>query len=238
MGLAKRIGKNETLRGLLCWLTAQYIRLVFLTGRYEVIGGDIPAAFWSQGRPFILAFWHGRILMMPKSWQTSAPIHMLISQHRDGQLIARTVGHLGIQTVAGSTTRGGAAALRAIFKVLKSGNCIGITPDGPRGPRMRASSGVVSIARVSGCPIIPVALSACRGSVLPTWDRFLVPLPFSRGVFIWGAAIDVPTASSEETQEDLRRTLETRLIAITAEADRRMGRTPVEPAPVRGEAAA
>jgi lysophospholipid acyltransferase (LPLAT)-like uncharacterized protein len=238
VGLAKRIGKNEALRGLLCWLTAQYVRLVFLTSRWDVVGGDIPAAFWSGGRPFILAFWHGRILMMPKSWRGSVPIHMLISQHRDGQLIARTVGHLGIQTVAGSTTRGGAAALRAMFKVLKSGNCIGITPDGPRGPRMRASLGVISIARVSGCPIIPVALSASRGRFLSTWDRFLVPLPFSRGVFVWGSAIDVPADGSAETLENLRRTLETSLLAITVEADSRMGRTPVEPAPARGEGAA
>ena len=84
MGLAKRIGKSERIRGALCWLASQYIRLAWATGRWQVVGGDIPARYWDQGKPFILAFWHGRLLMMPKCWRQGTPIHMLISQHRDG----------------------------------------------------------------------------------------------------------------------------------------------------------
>jgi len=106
MGLAKRIGKSEALRGLLCWLASLYIRLVHATGRWQVVGGEIPAAYWDRRQPFILAFWHGRILMMMKCWRAGMPINMLISQHRDGLLIARTSAYFGIKTVAGSTSRG------------------------------------------------------------------------------------------------------------------------------------
>jgi lysophospholipid acyltransferase (LPLAT)-like uncharacterized protein len=227
MGLAKRIGKSERLRGALCWIAAQYIRLVWATGRWQVVGGDIPARYWDQGKPFILAFWHGRLLMMPQSWRRAMPINMLISGHRDGQLIARTVGHFGIRTIEGSTTRGGATALRAMMKALKAGECIGITPDGPRGPRMRASDGIVAVARLSGCPVIPATYSAAGAKRLGSWDRFLIPRPFSKGVIVWGEPI---TVARDADEAEARRTIEDAMNAQAAEADRRMGADPVLPA--------
>ncbi|MDO8607761.1 MAG: lysophospholipid acyltransferase family protein [Phaeospirillum sp.] len=230
MGLAKRIGKNEGLRGLLCWLGSLYIRLVHVTSRWQVVNGDHANRLWDADKPFILAFWHGRILMMPKSWRGSVPIHMLISQHRDGQLIARTVAHFGIDTVEGSTTRGGSAALRAMLKFLKSGECVGITPDGPKGPRMRATMGIINVAKLAGVPILPATFSTSRRRLLGSWDRFAVALPFSRGVFVWGDPIAVTRDASEAELEQARRTVEAGLNAITAEADRRLGLTTPEPA--------
>lgn len=228
MGLAKRIGKNERLRGALCWLVSQYIRLVWATGRWRVEGAHIPAAYWDQGKPFILAFWHGRLLMMPKSWRDGAPIHMLTSQHRDGQLIGRTVGHFGIRTIEGSSTRGGAGALRAMLKTLKAGECIGITPDGPKGPRMRvASDGIVAVARLSGCPIIPATYAAAGAKRLGSWDRFLIPLPFARGVILWGEPIAL---GRDDDEAAARRRIEDAMNAQAAAADRLMGADPVQPA--------
>jgi lysophospholipid acyltransferase (LPLAT)-like uncharacterized protein len=231
MSWAKRIGRSERLRGLLCWLGSLYIRLVHLTGRWEVVNGGHARERWDRGQPFILAFWHGRILMMPKSWRASVPIHMLISQHRDGRLIARTVAHFGIRTVQGSTTRGGSAALRAMLKVLKAGECVGITPDGPKGPRMRASDGIVAVARLSGVPVLPATFATSRRKLLGSWDRFAVALPFSRGVFIWGDPIHVAKEAGEAEMEAARLAIEASLNAITVEADRLMGRTTPEPAP-------
>lgn len=231
MSWAKRIGKSERLRGLLCWLGSLYIRLVYATGRWEVVNGGHARERWDRGEPFILAFWHGRILMMPRSWRAGVPIHMLISQHRDGQLIARTVAHFGIRTVQGSTTRGGSAALRAMLKFLKAGECVGITPDGPKGPRMRASDGIVAVARLSGVPILPATFATSRRKLLRSWDRFAVALPFSSGVFVWGDPIAVPKEAGEAEMEAARRAVEDSLNAITIEADRLMGQTAPEPAP-------
>ncbi len=230
MGLVKRIGKSERIRGLLCWIAAQFIRLVWATGRWQVVGGHIPAAYWDHNKPFILAFWHGRLLMMPKCWRGGMPIHMLISQHRDGKLIARTVGHFGIGCIEGSTTRGGAAALRSILKMLRGGYCIGITPDGPRGPRMHATAGMINIARLSGCPIIPVCYSSDQRRLLKSWDRFAVTRPFSRGVFLWGEPIEVPKDLDEAGTEAMRLKVQEIMVAQAAEADRMMGVPPVEPA--------
>lgn len=228
-GLIKRISKSERVRGLLCWLVAQYIRLVHRTARWQVVGQAIPEAIWAENKPFILSFWHGRLLMMPRAWPRSQPIHMLISQHRDGQLIARTVGHFGIKTAAGSSTRGGSGALRTMLKALKAGENVGITPDGPRGPRQRATDGVIHIARMSGVPVVPLAYAARRRKLLGTWDRFMVPLPFSGGVFIWGQPLEVPRTAGDAEIEQLRVTLEDRMNTLTAEADRLAGHPTTEP---------
>lgn len=229
MGLAKRIGKSETLRGTLCWLVAQYIRLVWWTGRWRIENGHVPAAFWDEEKPFILAFWHGRLLMVPEIWRDGVPLSVLISQHRDGQLIARTVAPLGVGSIPGSSTRGGTQAVRTMLKMLRAGDCVGITPDGPKGPRMRATSGVVAVARLSGCPVIPMAYSARRHRRLRSWDRFLVPLPFTRGVVLWGEPIAVPKDLDEAGIEEWRDRIERTLNAQAAEADRLAGVPPVPP---------
>jgi lysophospholipid acyltransferase (LPLAT)-like uncharacterized protein len=230
MGLLKVVLRSDALRRPLCWVGAQYIRFVHATSRWEVIGGENPASYWDRGEPFILAFWHGRILMMPYCWPRGQPIQMLISSHRDGQIIARTVGHFGIETVVGSSTRGGSAALRKMLQTLKGGACVGITPDGPNGPRMRASEGVVQVARMSGAAVIPCAFSTSRSRALDSWDRFLVALPFSRGVFVWGRPITVSRNADEAATEEMRLTIERTLNAATADADRRTGRAPMVPA--------
>ena len=228
--MMKRILKSDGFRRLLCWLGAQYIRFVHATGRWRVVGGAAAQDMWRDGKPFILCFWHGRLLMMPYCWPRNRTIHMLISQHRDGQIIARTVGHFGIRTVAGSSSKGGAQALRAMVKALKAGEWVGITPDGPRGPRMRASDGIVSLARLAGVPIIPATFGAARGRVLGSWDRFLVAWPFGRGVIVWGDPIEVPRDADATVLEAARQSVEDALNDISAEADRLTGREPVEPA--------
>ncbi len=229
MGAIKRLGKSERLRALLCWLASMYIRLVWVTGRWQVVDAHVPARFWDHGTPFILAFWHGRLLMMPKSWRAGYPINMLISQHRDGQLIARTVAHFGIRTIEGSSTRGGTQALRAILRSLKTGECVGITPDGPRGPRMRDSSAMVDIARLSGCPIIPVCHAARPARILGSWDRFLIARPFARGVIMWGQPIHVPKTATAADLARIKGETEAAMNDLAAHADRYLGLEPIQP---------
>src|SRR5262249_39696466 len=132
--LPRRVVRGDAPRRALCWLISLYIRFVYATSRWTIEGAEIPGRFHDARRPFILAFWHGRLLMMPMAGRRDVPIHMLISGHRDGRIIADAVRHFGIASIAGSSSRGGGAALRAMVRTLKSGACIGVTPDGPRGP--------------------------------------------------------------------------------------------------------
>lgn len=229
MGPIKRILKSDRVRNALCWIGSLYIRLVYFTSRWQVIGGEQARHYWDQGKPFILAFWHGRILLMPYCWRRGVPIHMLISQHRDGQIIARTVSHFGIDTVAGSSSKGGSAALRQMLKALKGGECVGITPDGPRGPRMRASEGIAQVARMAGVPVIPCGFSTVRRKALGSWDRFIIAWPFTRGVFVWGQPLTIAPGGDVD---QFRQQIEDALTQVTQDADRLTGHDPVEPAPL------
>ena len=120
--------------------------------------------------------------------------------------------------------------MRAILRAIADGDCIGITPDGPRGPRMRASAGAVHIARLAGVPIFPATFSTARRRVFGSWDRFLFPLPFSRGVYLWGEPITLARNADSAAVEAARQQLEDRLNDLTREADRICGHPAIEPA--------
>ncbi len=229
MRLSTRLFHNTYLRISLCWLAAGLIRFVWLTSRWRTVGVSAPEAFWDNNQPFILAFWHGRLMMMPYCWRRGRGMHMLISQHRDGELIARTIAHFGLDAVRGSSAKagkqdkGGGGALRAMVRQLANGEYVGVTPDGPRGPRQRAGGGVISMARLSGAPIIPVSFAATRRIHAKSWDRFLIALPFARGVFVWGEPHYVPRGADADMLENARLSLERELNRITSEADRLCG---------------
>lgn len=227
----KQLLKSNRVRRVLCWLVTEYLRLVYATGRWRLVGVEAPQRFWDQGQGMIACFWHGRILMMPHAWRWPGPFYMMISGHRDGRLIADTVAHLGIHTISGSTSRGGSSALRGLAAKVKAGATVGITPDGPRGPRMRAQSGIVKLAQLTGAPVFPVTFGAKRRRVMSSWDRFVVAWPFNRGVLIYGEPIFVPRDATPAQLEAARRDIEDALNRITAEADRQTGHAPIEPAP-------
>jgi lysophospholipid acyltransferase (LPLAT)-like uncharacterized protein len=229
MRFSKRVLRSDAGLRLACWLVQAYIRLVYRTGRWSVEGADFPAAIRARGQAFILAFWHGRLLMMPMAWQGLAPMHMLISQHTDGRIIAGAVRHFDIDSINGSTTDGGSAAVRAMVRWLKSGDCVGITPDAPEGPAMRASRGLIAIARLAGTPVVPLVYATRRRRILRSWDQFHLPLPFSRGIFLWGEPVAVSADLDEAGMEKCRLLIEQRLNALTSEADRRMGHEAVPP---------
>lgn len=229
--MIKRLLKSDGVRAFACWLGAQYVRLVWYTGRWTVENDTLPRRMWAEGKPFILSFWHGNLLMMPYCWDRSKKMHMLISQHRDGQIIARLIGHFGLRAAAGSSSKGGAGALRQMLKALKAGEYVGITPDGPRGPRMRASDGIVSMARLAGVPILPCAYSSRGRRQLRSWDRFQVALPFSSGVILWGEPIMVDPGLDAAGIEAKRLEIETAMTALAHQAEARMGHSPTEPEP-------
>lgn len=208
---------------------AAHIGLVRRTTRWRAVNDEAARAAWAGERPVIVAFWHNRLAMMPYCWPSARPFHMLISSHPDGQLIARTVKHFGIETVAGSSTRGGSEALRSLVRLIKSGVSVGITPDGPRGPRMHASDGAIALARLSGTPILPAAVSVSRRMVMNSWDKLIVALPFGDGAMVWGEPIHV---TGDADAGALRQRLESELNRVSAEADQLVGHAPIMPAPL------
>ncbi len=234
-GLWKRIQRSKPAVRFAADAIAFYVRLVRNTTRWDIRGAEHPEAFWSENRPFILTFWHGRLLMIPPIWRSDRRMHMLISQHRDGELIARAMDPFGIGTVRGSAAKagkkdkGGSGALRMMVRQLKLNEYAGFTPDGPRGPRMRASTGVIAAARLAKVPILPVTYAVKRRRVLNSWDRFILPWPFNRGVYLWGEPIDVHSDTTESPEQAALR-LETIMNGLCDEADRLCGHAPIAPA--------
>ena len=230
MALGKRVTRSRLGRAVLVWLYARFASFVFATTRWRIHGREDAEALIRAGQPFICAFWHGRLMLAPHGWPRGTPIHVMISRHRDGENIARATRHLGVVPVRGSRTRGGVAAGRAALRVLKGSGYVAISPDGPRGPRMRVQPGIIALARLSGAPIVPITFAVSRRAVANSWDRFLIALPFSRGVYLWGPPLHVAANAGEAARERARSTLEERLNALTAEADRMVGTEPIEPA--------
>ena len=202
------------------WIASWLMRIGVRTLRREDIGRQYPDSCLAKGERIIFAFWHGRLLMMPFSYPGQSAT-ILISQHRDGEYITRIAECLGLPVVRGSARRGGARAFRQLLQCLKEGSNVAITPDGPNGPRQQVKSGVLELSRLSGMPIIPVAFGAWPRILLESWDQFLIPRPFGRGVFVWGRPIYVPEDADEQTMEKLRSFLAEQLNSLVAEADTR-----------------
>lgn len=137
------------------------IRIVRRTMRVRYAGREVIERLRGAGQPFILAFWHGRLFLMRYSYPGKR-ITILISRHRDGELIARTMELFGLHTTRGSTTQGGAAGLREVVRRMREGFDVGFTPDGPRGPRCIAQPGIIQAARLARAPIVPVGFGASK----------------------------------------------------------------------------
>ena len=168
---------------------------------------------WAAGTPAIYAVWHGRILLLPYlyGWRRA---RVLASRSRDGELVTRFVRRFGLEAVRGSSSRGGAEALRSLARSLGEGRDAVVVPDGPRGPRETVKPGIVALARVSGAPIVPTALGASAEWRLRSWDEFRIPRPFARCVLRFGDPIRVPGDADRATQEAACKELEAALRAL------------------------
>ena len=215
----KKIFRTKLAYSIICWIGAKYIKFVSFTTKWSFINKKYVENLWKKNESFILCFWHGRLLMMPLSWNNKKKINVLISAHSDGQLLSKTVKYFDIKTIIGSSSKGGSEAIRNIIKSLKSGISIGMTPDGPRGPSMKINSAIIKIASLTGNKIIPLSYSVKKKIFLNSWDKFLVALPFGKGCFIWGKPIKIKKNISHNEDLKLSNKLEKILIKLTKEAD-------------------
>lgn len=198
-----------------------YLKFLHLTSKVEVRGAEHFNKIKSQFPGVIYAFWHGRLLYLGYYHQIS-PLHkeenptVLISQHGDGELVARMVEGFGINVVRGSTTRGGEAGMRALIRAVKKNGVVGITPDGPKGPFHSVHPGIIRLSLLTGFPILPLTYSWKRKKFLSSWDKFLLPLPFSKGIVTYGKPINI---EGEKDVDKWSEILKDELNRITEETD-------------------
>ncbi len=196
--MAKRLIRHPATQAALAWLVALYLRCVWATTRWTLVGEEHARA--CADRPMILAFWHERLPLAALGWRLlvrrvpqrdGRRAQVLISRHRDGRLIAAAVRPFGIDVVHGSSSKGGASGLRGLARILAGGGVAVITPDGPRGPARTAAPGVAQLAALTGVPVLPCAVSSSRMRLARSWDRMRFPLPFARGFAVMGAPVVV-----------------------------------------------
>ena len=210
-------GRNWKLT-LLVGVGALLLRALASTWRFRITNDQGYRTLRDQRRPFIFAFWHGQ--MLPLLWvHRGQGVAVVISSHRDGEIVARIADHLGHRTIRGSSSRGAARALLGIVRELESGTAVAITPDGPRGPARKFASGALVAAQRVGVPIIGIPVGANRAWRLRSWDRFTIPKPFSRVNVVYTAPTTV-TASSARDAEDEAPRFEALLSAAIDEAER------------------
>lgn len=190
------------------------------TTRWERSGTEHYDAWIGSGRTAIYVLWHGRLLPCAYHHRDQG-LATLISRHRDGDYIAGVVERWGFRAVRGSSSRGGAAALRQMVRLLRDGIPLAVTPDGPRGPRQKMKPGPLYAAQRAGVPLIPVSAGTDRAWWFGGWDRFLVPRPFALIRLAYGEPMFVPPDADQAEVERLAGMLEERLNALTAEVDAR-----------------
>ena len=208
--MIKILAGNFFLKYIISFIGAIYTFLVFYTSSIKLHDRHIIEFFLKKNENFIYAFWHDQLLMCPFSWKDKSNIFVLISKHRDGDIVSRLISYLGFKSIRGSTSKptknknnNSLIAARKIIKALNNGNSIGIAPDGPRGPRHEASEGIIQIAKISGKKIIPVALGFKDKWTLNTWDKFIIPRMFNTINIRWGKPISIEYIENGKYQKAL-----------------------------------
>jgi lysophospholipid acyltransferase (LPLAT)-like uncharacterized protein len=221
----------------LAFILAGYMGLVRRTTRWQIDGQDALKPLQDSGEGFIACTWHSRFLMTTAGWsKMNQKPHVLISKSRDGNLVAYTSKFLRLGVIRGSRkakmgnkNKRGAGALRDMLHTLDQGDCIFMTPDGPRGPRMRMGEGPVRLAKISGAPLLAYGLSTSNKILFKTWDRLMLPLPFGRGKIIFAGPVWVDANASDKTLQKIKIDFENMLNTATQQCDRDVGNEPVLP---------
>jgi hypothetical protein len=239
--LVKALTRASAAHRVLSWLISRYARFVIATSRWTYIGIDTNLdAFLRAGRRAHVLLWHNRILLMPFAWRfPDFELTVLISDHRDGRLVARVLDAAGVNhmrvpaSALGERNAFGHTALKAatareIRRLSASGQTISVIGDGPTGPRFVLKPFVIDLARLCEVEIVLVTYAVRRRLVAKSWDRLVVPLPFNEGIFRAATFSYDPRGLDAGGREALRQRIETDLRAFTDETDRMMGHAPID----------
>ncbi len=230
------LDKDSRHGSLLIGFAARLVRWVLLalgrTWKLEVVAGrEHLDALLADPRPVILSYWHNRAFssatfLLDRLHRRGLDVTLLASQSRDGELVTRVCRRWDIHTVRGSASRGGTAALRGVHRAItRRGSSPILIPDGPRGPLYHFKVGVAVLAQTSRAPILPLGFAAEKSWTLASWDRMIVPRPFTRVAVVVGAPQTVSRDLSGDALEAERQRLEALLDALTRQAEAAVGAT-------------
>ncbi len=195
------------------------IYIIGITCRKVFVNTDNEKSLLDRGVNPIYALWHGRLLFFPFLYRWQRKLYTVVSLSDDGEIIAMILRMFGVYVIRGSSYEGGTKAFRDMVRAVKEKKSVFITVDGSRGPVFKVQGGVLHLARLGGVPVIPVTYGAERAIVLKSWDRFIIPRPFTRVAVIYGEPLYIPRELKEDQHEIYRLLLEQRLNEMTTVAD-------------------
>lgn len=225
--MLKQLSRNRRVERAVAALVSGYLKFCVRTIRWKMIGSEATLALASTRQGYLICFWHGEISLSVVSRRVIGDkrASAMISQSSDGTLIADIVGRLGYPAVRGSRgkdgaeDKGGAGAFRQTLRLVRGGEIVAITPDGPRGPVEEMPVGPVILARTAKVPTFMFGY-ACRPAIRPgTWDRMMFPLPFGRGAVVIDGPLEIGEARGEAALEAVRLDWQARLIAVQRRAE-------------------
>ncbi len=187
------------------------------TVRFQRIDAEHYLRFRREGKPVVFVFWHGQMLPLVHAHRGEG-IVVLVSEHDDGEYITRVIRRHGFGTVRGSSTRGATQGLKGLIREAKAGRDLALTPDGPKGPAGEFKAGALAVAQLTGLPVVPLAVSATSAWHFSSWDRFMVPRPFSRVRIIYGEPRWVPRGAERAAVDAMAAELGRELDRLTARA--------------------
>ena len=205
--MIKKIIKNKIIQYILAIIAVIYIYIVKITSKINNFNNNIPENFWKNKKPFILAFWHSQLMMISFSWSNKNKINILASEHSDGRFGSIIGSYFKLKNIPKSS-KNSSIALKNIFKLIKKNEYIGITPDGPRGPNQKVSSGIIKLASLLQIPIIACGFWSSKNFQLKSWDKFLITLPFSKCYFFWSDPIYIERKIDNKTILKMNKKLE------------------------------
>jgi lysophospholipid acyltransferase (LPLAT)-like uncharacterized protein len=227
-GLISRLRRHKFRRGVgmlaIKTFAPSTLRALARTWRVEVLGEEHRRALGEESG-YLVCMWHGRMLI-GLSLFGHQEVRVLVSHSKDGDLSQELLLASGFKVLRGSSSRGGARALREMLGYLHDGECLVITPDGPRGPRHSTNPGLAWMARATGYPVLPLGMVAERAWHASSWDRFTIPKPRSRVIASFGAPVWVPREADEARMETLTAQLREQTIALETQAFARLGVQP------------
>ena len=203
------------------FLGEKFVRILSMTCDGELENREIPNNVRASGRPVIYAFWHGR-LIVPTWTHRDRGLGILASQSSDGEYISRIIERLGCHVIRGSSSRGAAQSVRLLVDELRKGRDVGITPDGPRGPKYEVKKGIVYLAKASGAAIVPVGIAIDRYKQFASWDEFRLMLPGAYVLARFGEPIIVPEEAGKQQREEIRIQIEEAIRSLTADCEARV----------------
>ncbi len=183
--------------------------------RWEYFEQSKKSTIFNNQNKYIFCCWHNKLFLGPHLLPRNRVINALQSSHSDGMITSLAFKYLGINVILGSSKRGGMLAFRKMVKRLQSGESIAITPDGPKGPKEQVKEGIIKLAQITNTPIIPLVWTTKKYKTINSWDNFVLPYPFSKGMYCFGKPIKIKKNINIDKLELERQNLENEIIRLT-----------------------